>query len=254
MFEKYKIKLATLDSHLNRFYSGSPHFRYNYEEKWKDFYSQLLSLATGINGIADGKTLNNFVFPLDDEYDVFISYSHDDANIARRFAHFLTSSCSLNVFLDEFVWGSADKLLKAIDDEYCMNEDKTEYLYHRRNLSTSYVHALLSMSIMDVISRTECCIFIDSNHSIYLDNIKNGKENTLSPWLYEELQFMNKLPKQPLRRTRHFSNSREGIIESFKMKLPVDTKGFYEMTDYSLSLLSQYKGTKGLDAIYDMCR
>lgn len=252
MFEKFKIEATTLEGYLNSIYDSKPLFRYNYEKKWEDYYDNLLSVAIGENGVADGNLIKDFVFPLDDEYNVFISYSHDDANLARKFAHFLSTSCGLKVFLDEFVWGSADKLLKTIDDKYCMNDDKSEYIYRRRNLSTSYVHVLLSMSIIDVISRTECCVFIDSENSIYLDNLKNGKEETLSPWLYEEIRFMNELPKQEIKRTRHFS--REGLSESFKMKLSVDTSGFHSLSSYTLSLLSQNKGTKGLDVIYDMCR
>lgn len=251
MFEKFKIEAKTLKSHLDSIYERKPLFRYNYEKKWEDYYDDLLSVATGENGVVDGNLIKDFIFPLDDEYNVFISYSHDDANLARKFAHFLSTSCGLKVFLDEFVWGSADKLLKTIDDNYCMNDDKTEYIYHRRNLSSSYVHALLSMSIMDVISRTECCVFIDSEHSIYMDNLKNGKEETLSPWLYEEIRFMNQLPKQAIKRTRYYS--RDGLNESFMMKLRVDTSGFHSLSSYALCLLSQNKGTKGLDIIYDMC-
>ena len=252
MFEKFKIEAATLESYLNSIYNGSLLFRYNYERKWEDYYDNLLSVATGENGVVDGNMIKDFVFPLDDDYNVFISYSHNDANLARNFAHYLSTSCGLKVFLDEFVWGSADKLLKTIDYKYCMNDDKSEYIYHRRNLSTSYVHALLSMSIMDVISRTECCIFIDSEHSIYLDNLQSGKEETLSPWLYEEIRFMNQLPKQAIKRTRYYS--REGLNESFMMKLAVDTSGFHSLSSFTLSLLNPNKGTKGLDIIYDMCK
>ena len=105
---------------------------------------------------------------------------------------------------------------------------------------------------MDVISRTECCVFIESENSIYLDNLKNGKEETLSPWLYEEIRFMNQLPRQAIKRTRYYS--REGLNESFMMKLRVDTSGFHSLSTYVLSLLTQNKGAKGLDVIYDMCR
>ncbi len=38
------------------------------------------------------------------------------------------------------------------------------------------------------------------------------------------------------------------------MKLRVDTSGFHSLSTYALSLLTQNKGAKGLDVIYDMCR
>lgn len=45
-------------------------------------------------------------------------------------AGWLEKNMGINVYLDEVIWGSADKLLKAIDDEYCIsdiNEDTYDY-------------------------------------------------------------------------------------------------------------------------------
>ena len=48
--------------------------------------------------------------------DVFLSHSHNDADLVFAFAGFLKKELDLNVFMDELVWSSADDLLKIIDN------------------------------------------------------------------------------------------------------------------------------------------
>lgn len=47
---------------------------------------------------------------------MFISYSHKDEEIAMAVSDYLEKEFGLNVFVDSFFWGSADALLKYIDD------------------------------------------------------------------------------------------------------------------------------------------
>lgn len=217
---------------------------------------KLLKTFEGENGAIDGKALQNYVFPTGsvDDYNVFISYSHNDEKLVKRLVAFLQDYCGLRVFLDYYVWKSADSLLKRIDDRYCKTKDNKQYIYGRRNFSTSHVHAMLSMAIMDIINKTECCIFLDSNHSIEMGNLSNtSKARTLSPWLYEELSFMRYLPLQQMRmRTKTFSSGVENLYEGIELKVAheVTVEGFLDMDSTDLMLLSQYGGEKGLDALY----
>ena len=80
-------------------------------------------------GIIDGTELSKTWFKCI-KTDVFLSHSHNDAKLALLLAGRLEKNMGINVFLDEVIWGSADKLLKAIDDEYCIsdiNEDTYDY-------------------------------------------------------------------------------------------------------------------------------
>ena len=129
---------------------------------------------------------------LEVKFEVFISHSHNDLEIAKFLAEWIEKKHGLRCFLDTFIWSSADKLLRDIDNEYCKNErDEKSYDYKKRNFSTSHVHAMLSMAILEIMNNTECPIFIESNESI---NLKEGiRTRTLSPWLYEEISFMKRL-------------------------------------------------------------
>lgn len=139
-------------------------------------------------GIIDGTHLSETWFKRI-KSDVFLSHSHKDAKLALILAGWLEKNMGVKVFLDEVIWGSADKLLKTIDDEYCISEtDEYTYDYKKRNLSTSHVHAMLSVSILETIDKTEVVFFINTDNSVpkIADSIKN-ESYTLSPWIYEEI-------------------------------------------------------------------
>lgn len=206
--------------------------------------------------VIDGSKLQEYSFPTGEhgDYDVFISYSHNNKNEAVFLASWLINNCNLRVFLDSNVWENADGLLKNIDDLYCMQKDG-HYNYHRRNYSTSHVHAMLSMAIMDIINKTECCIFIESEESIYLKSLNNANSaKTLSPWIYEENMMMRLLPSHSYRNISCFSNIRKAEIfdssENLKITHNIDDSQFYVLR-YNSLLSMKGKGVQGLDELYN---
>jgi len=50
-------------------------------------------------------------------YDVFISHSYNDQDMAIQLAHELEKK-GVNAFVDSVVWGSSYELLSAIDNKY----------------------------------------------------------------------------------------------------------------------------------------
>lgn len=154
-----------------------------------NFYKSILKSVTSPSGVIDGSNLQGMVFPFDKSYyDVFISYSHNDEPEALYLATYLREK-GLKVFIDSTIWYSADGLLDAIDHKYSWASDNIHFDYVKRNFSTSHVHAMLSMAMLEAIRRSECCLFIESTYSLTL---QSGIENhTLSPWIYEEATFIN---------------------------------------------------------------
>lgn len=91
----------------------------------EEFYRDILNIAMGDDGIIDGSKLQKLDFPsVQKEYDVFISYSHNDEDLALYLASWLSNYCGLSCFLDSTVWHGADDLLKVIDDKYCLEPNK----------------------------------------------------------------------------------------------------------------------------------
>ncbi len=188
--------------------------------------NELRRLVKGESGIIDGGRLRNFVFPTDN-YDVFISHSHDDLEKAKQFAAWLEEQYNYRVFLDSFVWNSADGLLREIDNLYCKQRNGL-YNYHRRNYSTAHIHTMLSMSIMEIIKRSKVGIFIDSHHSINLERLCNSNQaKTLSPWIYQEIMFMRQFATNRSS-ARMFSS--KNLNEGLQIAHTVDLSDFTTLT------------------------
>lgn len=259
MFSKFRLSSGTLSTFLRRlnvqYELPIDQWSIDIEAAGDSFYDSLLQIAWSdkSNGILDGDKLKNYVFPSEEQYDVFISYSHDDEKLAKKLAYYLTNYCSLNVFLDCFIWKSADKLLEAIDNDYCKTTDKKHYYYKSRNYSTSHVHALLSMAILHVIDKSECCIILDSKQSINLHNLEDpNKASTLSPWIFEEITYMRMLPQRSKRKTKYFcqGGALENLNESKRLKIanPIDFSAFEIMTEEDLFIFNE---DDGLDKLYE---
>ena len=155
MFLPFRISVDTID----RLTSPSPlrSIRFDKcEENAKDILLSSIDLATGV---ISGETLKNGWLPVDENYHVFISYSRDDKSKAEKLAKWLTSH-GVKCFLDSYYWNNADDLLKAIDDKWCKDKDGY-YNYRNRNYTSSLIHAMLSMAIMEAISRCDFGIFIE---------------------------------------------------------------------------------------------
>lgn len=194
------------------------------------------NLSEYINdGIIDGSRLSDEWFKTV-KSDVFISYSHNDENIALAVAGYLMKAFKLDVFVDSFIWGSADALLKKIDDTYC-KQGLEYYNYQKRNLSTSHVHAMLSTAIVKVMDKSETVIFLNTENSIpKVDNVFSVNY-TKSPWIYEEIIFASLL------RQRHWSNHRDhSIFESVDQDLQVEYNvPVSEMKEITLKMIRDWK-------------
>ena len=219
----YRITTKTIDEVLH----CSPMPLHNDTLKEPDYLkADLNRLIKGENGVIDGELLRNVIFPTK-EFDFFISHSHNDLEIAKKFALWLKCKLRRDVFLDSFVWGSSDDLLQEIDELYCKQKDGL-YNYRSRNYSTAHVHTLLSMSIMEIIKKSNVGILIDSHHSISLERLRNSDQaKTLSPWIYQEIMFMRQFATNSSS-TRMFSC--ENLNENLQIAHTVDLSDFAPLT------------------------
>lgn len=225
-------------------------------KKW--YYKRMLDKVTDKNGIINGSELRDNIFPIekDECFDVFISYSHNDEETAYALYKYLKDK-GLHVFLDSIVWYSADKLQYEIDKQYSKtNRFDPFFDYDKVQLSASHVHAMLSMAILEVINRSELCLFLKSNKSLTLE--EGIKNNTLSPWIYEELSYFKKVktvtpPRLKQYQTRYFcsTGNRIGMIveqRELKVHYNVDIRGLVQLC--VCDLLKKSSGSEFLDDIY----
>ena len=196
------------------------------------FKKKMRTLVIPSDGIIKGDTLKDAYFPSGlfdgSNYDVFISHSHNNEKEAHLLAAWLKKYKKLSCFVDSFAWGSADQLLKEIDDKYCYRKHSKTYDYKKRNFTTSHVHAILSMALLETILRSKFCVFIESSESVPLNS--GLKKKTLSPWLYEEIKYMQLL--QPQRKTKMFSEGLEKAISDCKIAYDVTDISQFPFLDY----------------------
>ena len=223
-----------------------------------DHKEQLKNYLSGTDGIIDGDRLSNLWFP-HGKYHVFISHSHSDLNMAHFLADWLERNCGLSCFIDADVWENAFDLLKELDDTHCHKRyDKTGWIYdyEEHNLCTSHVFSMLTMALMEAIDNIECPIFIESLNSIPLK--ASIQDKTLSPWIFQEVNFMNKLQrKKPswIKETRYFSAESQTILlekayDSMKMSHPIPTKGLSRICSSNLKAMMGKRGNYALKALY----
>nr|WP_302660412.1 hypothetical protein [uncultured Clostridium sp.] len=230
-----------------------------------------LDAYIGENGEIDGSQLQEDWFPEIDA-DIFLSHSHKDKNLAIRFAGWLYEKFGLVTFIDSCVWGYSNTLLKNIDNKYCWNKKTQTYNYNTRNFSTSHVHMMLSTSLMKMINKSECIIFLNTSNSTTSTTTKDiltdkAIQKTYSPWIYSEITGIDLIKKNPLEPKarnekfikKEFSSVTEGKkYENLTLTYNIDSEltKLYKLTD---SLLDQWqeksthlnnKNTDALDDLY----
>ena len=215
MYTRFKIKAETLRDYLNIYRRETFPDVYSDDKDTALLRAQEVIMAASHDGVVEADQLNDGFFPTHfrNKYQVFISHSHKDIELVKRFVNVLKRKFDVRCFVDSMVWENMKDLLLAIDEKYCKNKKTGNYFYQNRNLSTAHVHAMLSIALLEMIEQCECCIFIQSDNStipsLKLRGIEH-RDKTFSPWIYEEINFMNTLePHQSQRLLRFFSTLNE---------------------------------------------
>lgn len=198
--------------------------------------------------------------------DIFLLHSHQDEDFVIGFAGWLYENFGLTSFIDSTVWGYTNDLLKIIDDKYSLSSgfsDSKTYNYKKRNYSTSHVHMMLSTSLMNMIDRCECIIFVNTPRSFTPSTDIKNKGITLSPWIFSEILMSEMLRIRKPSRLEISMESARVPIESRK-DISESLQVGYDITMDHLTPLSilqllkwesekkyeKYEREKNLDNLY----
>lgn len=230
MYKYFKISIQNSDL-VNEWGEKLEQWKHQGEKNKKDLedhIEKILQEVTNEDDVIDGEKLSKTWFPVSHK-DVFLSYSHNDEDLALIIVGILNDVFGLNVFMDSLVWGSADGLLKVIDDKYCKQRSGT-YNYTKRNFSTSHIHAMLSTSIMSAMDHTEVVFFLNTENSRYKLKEAFLEEHTLSPWIYEEIMYATMLRKIEWQKYRNKSSEKVYFEKSLNVAYPIQTDDFPNIT------------------------
>lgn len=239
MIAPYKIYKEVIDN-LD-FEENNDEFHFQ-AKKESDIKNELSHIISPSGGIIDGDILQQKWFPGQGHFDVFISHAHEDRETAKKLSSYLYRYCGYNCFLDSNVWNSADKLHSYLDDIYSLDKDGN-INYHKSQYSSSHVHSMLTMAIMDMIDQCDFFIFIESGYSLDLNSIKSD-DRTFSPWLYDEINIANKIQRKKVGQ-RLFSAGTQPINENqLRISRAVDTKSYKVLTKLFVENLVSCHGDK----------
>lgn len=192
----------------------------SYYETGKKLYSQMKRQIDHNlqnfykDGVLDGSKLSKEWFP-EIEADVFISHSHKDMDTAIELAGWLYEKQKIVCFIDSCVWGYADELLKAIDEKYSKNNEKSGFIYELRNRSTAHVYMMLTVALAKMMYNCECLFFLNTPNSILPKD--SVKEQTLSPWIYTERSMIQLIEKRSANEHRHILENFSRSMDSLKI-------------------------------------
>ena len=149
---------------------------------------------------------------LDIKPDIFLSHSHADENDVIRLAILIEKELNLSVFIDSCVWGDAFKLLRKVDEKYCLNGET--FNYHIRNHTTSNIFIILNSALHRIIDNCEAFVFLGTDKSIPITDAFEDKKYLSSPWIYSELQFAKLVRRTPKKRVIKFESGDQVSAES----------------------------------------
>lgn len=201
----------------------------NYKiEEW--FQEQIQNHNNNINsfinkyGELSAEEILKKIFPTPTQANIFISHSHDDIDDAKKLAFILTNEFHENVFIDEYVWGSAENLLDQINfNAYDVISDT--YDIDQSCLNASSIYILLANAISKVIHQCKFFIFLKSHNSLGCLT----PSYTRSPWIYFELQLINDIIKNEKRIMHQKGMIKEASSEQMnfpEIAFPADYKSF----------------------------
>lgn len=258
MFRPYQIKSPEIDLIV----AGLDVVTFEiYKRKYNQFRSATNESIKGqidtnriVSSMANGSRLQELSFPSDsisDSFDVFISHSHQDEEkkkLVSNLALYLYGRYGIRCFIDSEYWSYCNNIIKDVNRK--IGKHNEHVLANGRTLMTSdaedllyvssNVYAMLSMAIMRMIDNIPCVIFIDSEESMSYEKNIDGKisEVTKSPWIYEEINYINSLKENcPSYYKEEIHEGMECFSERFKFN--IDKGDFQILTKKELTNLTQ---------------
>ncbi|HHY21026.1 MAG TPA: hypothetical protein GX525_03900 [Bacilli bacterium] len=118
---------------------------------------QYLRRSMAENTIMSGGIIQEQYFPVVNT-DVFLSHSHRDKGLAIKIANWLRATFELDVFIDSYVWGHSDRLIKEIVDIYIKKTSKKPD-DDQLNRLASHVYMILAGALTKMIDQAEVVFF-----------------------------------------------------------------------------------------------
>lgn len=227
-----------------------------YKEKMHNAYLEPLKayLLDDSNEIFSADKIQEKLFPIIKDNDIFLSHAHKDENEVIKLAIQL-ESFGLNVFVDSCVWENAYDLLLSIDNAYCKIGDNL-FSYEKNSHTSANIYMILNTALHKMIDQSELFLFLGSETAVKVKDVINNpnKESVRSPWIYSELMFANQVQRRQKIRFRDLHESKisaednSQIVMDSALVKPIQFDYNKPDLDYSLP---QYNFQNWLDTLHN---
>lgn len=251
MYRAFNVKLSDYD-----FSNVSRNKYLNRKNNTKNQLKQLIASNTSIKS----EDVKNLLLPSDGNFQIFISHSHNDEQLAINFAEEIETRTGLKCFIDSLYWDNIDSLVEELKDNY-----RTYYgTINIQEFSKTCQHAniILASALTEMLNKCECVFFLNTSNSV-IESKSNINQATYSPWIYHEIYTVSKLPSIRPARPRALNEYRsEGLMyaltdsyKTFTYDLALQKMSKMNIADVKYWLSNAERSYKhALDVLYDIIK
>lgn len=181
MYRAFNVKLD--DPNWQKFATN-----YNYDDLSNSSKEILKKVVNSSQKISADK-IKEILMPRN-PYDIFISHSHKDLNLAKGLAGYLQKYCKVSCFIDSLYWGNIDDLQNEVNELHLTYDDTTRrsyYDYEKTLQVAKHANMILASALTEMIDNCECVFFLNTDNSVIRGTEAISKNETYSPWIYHEV-------------------------------------------------------------------
>ena len=193
-------------------------------------------------------------------YDIFISHSHKDLELAKGFANYLYLFFNVTCFIDSLYWGNIDELQNELNELHLTYDGVTKksyYDYEKTLQVAKHADMILASALTEMIDNCECVFFLNTDSSVIRGTEAISKNETYSPWIYHEVFTTTIIQKKQRSKFNESYQFRDNAIKQIPdISYGLDLSGMTVLREEDIlewgTKINSNKDKHPLDVLYNL--